>query len=323
MNKILAYFAIMAAVALIISAVVRWISRITPRRKSSVAALAAPPTRKFEDRAMLGALFKGWGSLAFALVVFLVMFRPFVALSDSEVFSIALNAGLSASAGLLFFSALPAAQSGSKIRSESSSTLSAVRVNVGWKRYGILFFVTAAYLALLVIAGSASSPDPSGKFRLLTVTAAGNSAEASPFVGWHYGVPLLVLAVLTFSCTVLALQRISRTAALPDLRMRGLDVAWRQLSLGITWSLGTGIMLAFFGASSAISGAAMSNVALSLADPAAHPQQPLFALGVAAGLLGLALAIAGVVLLVLGLKTALTLPTSSRKLAAKIQTLHA
>lgn len=192
----------MAAVALLLSAMVRWRPRLLPKRRRTAAALAAPATPKTEDRAIFAAQLLHWGSVAFAVIAFAAMFRPFLALSDSEFVSIVLNTGFSASAGLLF-SALFIKRRSAKI------TAPVARVPLGRKAILTTAPVTVAFLALLLVTGFGTSDG-------------------------RYALPLLVMTSVLVGCGFLALMRLSSSLLLPDPRLSALDSAWRRVSIKIT-----------------------------------------------------------------------------------------
>lgn len=308
MNRLLVLILVVAVVALVISGVVRWLPRSKPLPAIAAGTSIAPPTRKGEDKAMLLAQLRALGALAFSVFMFLILLRPSVALTGTLGLPVALTAGVSISAGLVMFSALPQAKDRASEQARGASTK--VRASptpggthpIARRAFLAPLAVTLAFLAFLIAAGLASSADNEGKYRVLRV----DSSVASPFPGWYYGVPLLLVVLVFAGSALLALHKISTSRALPDPRMAGLDRRWREISARVVLLLCNGGLLAYFGGTALLAGQAM--VKLVLPDST----RPLLALGIGCAVLGAALAVAGVVLLVLAARAALTIRTAAR-----------
>ncbi len=177
---------------------------------------------------MGGAQSHGVVSAVFAAAMFFILFGPSVTLSGEVGFALALDLGLAASAGLLMFSALPAARLPRYRRAKAGGV------------------VALTSIALLLATGLASSTEDRGSHRVLAVSGPDRIVEAR-FPGWLYGVPLMLAAVVPAASTYAALHRISSAPASPDPRTSVLDRRWRAISSRTAWRFGTGALLCYFG----------------------------------------------------------------------------
>lgn len=311
MTKLILMLAVFAAVALAITAVANRISN----RKMSRALTAGPvPTvapKSAEDKAMLFAQIRALVAVVFTVSMFAAMFRVSIGMTGLVGLPVALTAGFSASAGLLLYSALPAA----KLPPTSQNSAALVRRepwSFGKRRtFLVPLVVVAALAAFLTATGLTSSPDGQGRYRVIQLADALSSTASSPYPGWYYGIPLALVTLVLAASTYLALRRISSTPALPDPRMAALDRRWREISTQVVVRMATGALLGYFGGTAVIAGQALMNVS-SKADGMGHAQ-PHFALGITSAATGAALALAGVVLLVLAIRGALTIRTTVRQ----------
>lgn len=279
MTKLIAALAILAAAAWAVTAAASWIARkkaplaIGPGRASPHATAAD------EDKAMGTAQLRTIAAFAFAAIMFAALFRISIGLSGQAGLPVAFTAGLSASGGLLLFSALPAA------RLATASPAAEPRSRLLPKRAFILPAATLAAFAVFVIAAEVALVSPEVK---------------------NDGVPLLLTALALAGSALLALHRLATAAMLPDPRMAGLDRRWREISARTLLHFANGALLSVFGAAALLAAAASNAVPAS----AAAAPSPNWATACAAG--GAALALAGVVLLVVAAKGALTLRTRAR-----------
>lgn len=323
MNRLLVPLLIAVLAALAVSAAARWVPRRGAARAITSGSTAAP-TRQAEDRAMGAARVRDAAAVVFAAAMFLILFRPSVALSGTVGFALALNLGLAASAGLLMFSALPPARTAPRRGRDRAASVPGTAggprapgptnapQRISRRGAAILPGAAAlAFIAFLVATGLASSADDGGHHRVFFVSAPGTMVEAQ-FPGWFYGVPLMLVAVALAGSTYAALHRIASAPALPDPRMAGLDRRWREISATATRRFGLGALLCYFGATALLAGGPMAAAANAATRDGAGPLEPLFALGVATAGAGTALAVAGVVLLVLSARGALTIRTAVR-----------
>ncbi|MDO5751540.1 hypothetical protein [Arthrobacter sp.] len=297
--------------AMAVSAVASWISRRKPQRALGTGPASAASTKHAEDRAMLAAQIRAVAALVFAMVMFLALFRASIGLTGQVGLPLALTAGLSASGGLLLFSALPTAKApGShQLPSQKPATTGGRTAGVPHKArtiasrwpFALPIVVLLAYAALIVAAGLTSSPDELGRHRVLRLVNADGSSAATPYPGWFYGVPLLVVAVLLTGSALLAYIRISRNASLPNPAMAALDSCWREIASRVLIRITTGILLGYLGGTAIVAGQAMA--ALS----SVHDW------GMATVAVGAALALTGVVILVLAARSALGIRAAVRR----------
>lgn len=283
MTKLIAALAILAMLAWGVTAAAAWITK--KKAPLALAAGKAPlhATAADQDQSMRRAQWRTVAALVFAAVMFAALFRISIGLSGQEGLPIAVTAGLSASGGLLLFSALPAAKLATRERllPRQSFILPAA--------------VLAAFIAFIA-------------FVVATDLVPNLTLEK------YDGVPLLLVAVLICGASLLALHRLNTTSALPDPRMAGLDRRWRKVSARNLLTFMSGALLSFFGMAALVTAAALNSVALNSAPlnktASASVSTPWV---IVCGAGGAVLALAGVVLLVLAVKGALTLRTTARK----------
>lgn len=277
MNKLIAALAILAAVAWGVTATAAWIAK--KKAPLALAAGKAPihATTADQDKAMRRAQWRTVAALLFAAIMFAALFRISIGLSGQEGLPIAVTAGLSASGGLLLFSALPAAKLATRERLLPQRTIIVPAA------------VLAAFIAFIA-------------FVVATNLVPNLTLEK------YDGVPLLLVAVLLSGAALLALHRLNTTAALPDPRMAGLDRRWREISAKNLLNFSSGAVLSFFGMAAIVTSVAMNSVATTTVSDSIS-----LAWVIACGAGGAALAVAGVVLLVLAVKGALTVRTAARK----------
>ncbi|ALO66388.1 hypothetical protein AS189_07650 [Arthrobacter alpinus] len=283
MTKLIAALAILAALAWGVTAAAQWITK--KKAPLALAAGKAPlhATAAEQDKAMGRAQWRTVAALVFAAVMFAALFRISIGLSGDEGLPIAVTTGLSASGGLLLFSALPAAKL-------------ATREHLLPKRAFVLpAAALAAFIAFIVLI-------------VATTLVPHLTLEK------YDGVPLLLVAVLLCGAALLAFHRLNTTAALPDPRMAALDRRWREISAKNLFALTSGALLSFFGMAAIVTAVALNAAPLnstSLNKTASDSVPAHWVIACGAG--GAALALAGVVLLILAAKGALTLRTAVRK----------
>lgn len=273
MTKLIAALAILAAVAWAVTAAASWIAR--KKAPLAIGPGKAPihATAADEDKAMRTAQLRIIAALAFAAILFAALFRISIGLSGQAGLPTAFTAGLSASGGLLLFSALPAA------KLATPSTAAKPRNRLLPKRAFILPAAILATFAAFVIATEVAPVSSDVK---------------------NDGVPLLLTALALSGSSLLALLRLATAAMLPDPRMAGLDHRWREISARTLLLFANGALLSIFGAAAVLAATAINAIEAS----------PNWATACAAG--GVALALAGVALVVMAVKGTLTLRTRAR-----------
>lgn len=260
MTKLIALIALLAALAWGVTATASWISKRKAPKALGPGSTPRPVTSAEVDRAMFLAQLRTAAGVAFALVMFGSLFRVSVGLSGQAGLTAVLTAGLSASGGLLLFSALPA-------KKLDASPPLLPKLALALPAASLLAF--AAFITAAGIAG----PD---------------------LLAWQNGLPALLAALAMAGSALLALLRLKTTASLPDPRMAALDKKWRTCSAHDLATFTSGALLASLGGT-------------ALAASGTGPASPAWTTVCLAG--GAALAVAGVVLLVLAAKGALTLRT--------------
>ncbi|SED92238.1 hypothetical protein SAMN04489740_0288 [Arthrobacter alpinus] len=273
MTKLIAVLAILAALAWAVTATASWITK--KKAPLAIASGRAPThvTAAEQNKAMLRAQLRPAAGMVFALVMFAALFRVSIGIAGQAGLPTALTAGLSASGGLLLFSALPA--------TALPAGPTPARQRLAAKKHFVMPFATLiAFLAFLVVSAQADASYP----------------------GWEGALPLALAALALTGSSLLALRRMAKTASLPDPRMTVLDRSWRELSARLVLTFTSGALLAYLG------GTAMATGQSLLGTEPASP-----ALGITCVALGSALALAGVVLLVMAAKGAFTIRATALK----------
>lgn len=277
MTKLIAVLAILAALAWAVTATASWITR--KKAPLAIASGRAPThaTAVEQNKALLRAQLRPAAGMAFALIMFAALFRVSIGLTGQAGLPTALTAGLSASGGLLLFSALPAASLPATSLPGSSLTAgpTPARPPLAAKKHFIIPCATLiAFLAFLVVSAQADASYP----------------------GWEGALPLALAALALTGSSLLALRRLGRTASLPDPRMAVLDRRWRELSARLVLTFTSGALLAYLGGTAVATGQSLLGT-----EPASS------ALGITSLALGAALGLSGVVLLGLAAKGAFTI----------------
>ncbi|WP_449373387.1 hypothetical protein [Arthrobacter psychrolactophilus] len=276
MTKLIAVLAILAALAWAATATASWITKkksamALPVGRSQAQQGPVPLTDSDLNKAMLRAQLHTVAGVVFSLVILLALLRVSIGLAGQAALPLALMAGLSASGGLLLFSALPAAKL-------------PVGLPLLKKRHFILpGAILLAYLAFLVVS---------------TVAPAGTATSTTATSGWAGVAPLALAVVMLTGTALLALRRLSKTASLPDPRMRSIDRRWRELSARHLVTFTSGALLTYLGGTAAFTGKSLL---------ASSPNW-----GIACLTVGILLGLAGVVLLLLAAKGALTIRAASK-----------
>jgi hypothetical protein len=112
----------------------------------------------------------------------------------------------------------------------------------------------AALLLLVVFAGSVSSPDEEGIYRLLVVETGSDASGATEFFGWAYGLPVAGAALLVTALTICALHA---NAARPFDELHTVpaeEASRRALSTRLLWFAG-GVLFLILGRTMILVGA--------------------------------------------------------------------
>lgn len=136
----------------------------------------------------------------------------------------------------------------------------------GWASLGPawLYAAPAAAAALMISAivffGASSSADEQGRQRTITVDAGIVGASSSPYPGWYYGLPALVLALVLLAATVLALARVAHHPLRGTADEREAARGWRAGLARVVMAVGTGSFLLYTGGMTLMAGITTSSV---------------------------------------------------------------
>jgi hypothetical protein len=111
-----------------------------------------------------------------------------------------------------------------------------------WLPAGVL----VAILALVLFAGSVSSPDEDGIYRWLTIESGSGYRAAMTFFGWAYGIPVAGVAVLVAVLTVAALHANATRPFLSPETVTREQASRRAISSMLLW-FSTGAILLVLG----------------------------------------------------------------------------
>lgn len=293
MTKLIALAALLAALAWAVTATASWITAKKAPRALGQGTTRRAVTTAEVNRALLVAHLRTALAGSFAIIMFASMFRVSAGLSGQAGLTAVLLAGLSASGGLLLFSALPA----KKLPPQQLAPVAQFNKRA----------VSVPVAVLLAFAA------------FVTAT----SAAAPEYLPWSRGIPPLLTALALAGSALLAGRRLTTTMSLPDPRMNELDQRWRELSLknlttftsgALLGSLGGTLLAASLGMPSTTAASAPAWTATSAAAGATADAAAGAIAGTAAGA---ALLAAGVVLLVIAGKGALALSSHVRRALAE------
>jgi len=173
----------------------------------------------------------------------------------------------------------------------------------------ILPTVAAASVVLFaILAGLSSRPSQDGNYRAIGFELDGTFSESSPFPGWYYGIPLIIMTLCLLAATLLALSRIS-AAPRPTLESLGeADRLLRIFSSRIVMKHGSGALFSYFGGVLLFAGITTSGAARFWNGNTFDAVQPAATLGVTEIVLGLVALVLGGSLLTFALIDMVTVP---------------
>ena len=222
--------------------------------------------RRQRDRTLLGlrsALC--WGFVAAAATAVLVLAFD-GAHQDWMGLPLALVPGLSASAGLLVIALTPRPRVAAGA-TRSASLQPRGTWSVGARRDYLRPALAAALVtAVLVTTGLTGSPDSIGMQRAFSLRNGHGVSTASPYPGWYYAGPLLVVTALLVITALLAIRRI---AALPSLQPADEDTdrAWRRAAASaVSFDVTAGLLLHLAGVL-LVAGSAIQSVSWGAGAP--------------------------------------------------------
>lgn len=230
---------------------------VTHRRQPAhLPARIAPVVAAARRRAVV--------AVAFAVVVFLAVAIAAVSLPALLGWPLAFAPLVAAAAGMLLYAATPprdvVVSAGAARTAPLSRRSWSTAISQTWMRAWIA--IAIVFVAIVVFCGITASVDDQGRSRVIRFASAVESSESSPYPGWFYGIPALSGLVLLVAATIIALRRISATAAFPHSEDADADSQWRRASASVVLKLGAGAVLFSLGGISLIGGGAMGNAVI-------------------------------------------------------------
>ena len=131
-------------------------------------------------------------------------------------------------------------------------------------RWGFILPLAAAafYVVFLIATASLSSvADYSHLSRQIALETPGGYQTSSPYPGWFYALPLLVVIVLLSGGVLLALRRVAGARALGPLDLSPLDAGIRRMTTRFVMLLSSSVIVLYLGATALIAGSALRDVA--------------------------------------------------------------
>lgn len=281
MTKLIVLLAVLTVLAYAMTATATWITR----KKAPLAIVRgrAPqhPTAAERDKALRWAQLPAMAAIVFSVVMFATMFRVSIGLAGQASLPIALTTGLSASGGLLLFSAFPAAKAARAVDTSTpekdAQEAQPLRPIVVKKSLALPLTTMLALIAFFVVVALDGFPSHT-------------TAELLD------PVPLTLVTGVFSGSALLALRRLATRTCLPDPRMAVLDRRWREFSTRLLLRFTSGALLASFGGTALYVGLAMATATTS---------GPFW--GIACAAVGAVLVLTGVALVALAAKGGFTL----------------
>lgn len=246
---------------IVAAAVVIW-SAVRRRREERVPRLLVPVLRAARRRASI--------SVVFAVAVLVAGVLVGLALPGLLGQSLLVAPLIAAAAGMLLYGSTPPRAVPLRDDEPRAAPLvprSAVSVvPARWAAAAIA--AVTALVALVLFCGVTASDDEQGRSRVIRFEAEDYASWASPYPGWFYGVPTLIALVALLVSTLIALQRISTTAAFPNPADADVDRLWRRRSGAVLVGLGLGAVLFSYGGIAITAGMAMGNTVIDAQTPA-------------------------------------------------------
>ena len=124
-----------------------------------------------------------------------------------------------------------------------------------------------AAIAFAIVAGLTSSPTQDGHWRGFTLLVANGSSTSSPYPGWYYGIPLMIVTALLLAATCAALVRFSSAPLRGTPGDREFAILVRRRLTRFVLLAATGSILVYLGSALTVAGMAVSTAsAPNLAD---------------------------------------------------------
>lgn len=250
---------ILVAAAIVIAVVAAWAwsrrSLGRPRTLPATSVLGAS-LRSAKRRAL--------AALAAVVLVMLLGAGLTMARPQDLGLPLAVAPGAAGAVGLLVHAAIPPPSSSTPAERVASLEPRGAWTFVPARTLSALLGILGVSLALLVLSGVTSSGDEQGRRRMFSIAVGEVSASASPYPGWFYAAPLIVVTVVLALACLLALQRISTTASLPGPGLERFDRAWRVVAARIISTLVAATMSLQSGGVALFAGSSMLSVSASV-----------------------------------------------------------
>lgn len=292
-------FLVLIALPAIIAAVIIGVILLLRGGGADAGMALTDAERAVAHHAIARARRRALAAVGLSIVLFVAVAWIGIAAPQLLGLPLGLAPGIAVSGGLLLFAATPSARIA---RQESTSASLDPRAPWSFGRRGTFALpltVAGALIAFLVWTGISSSPDENGLRRTISLGDATSMSTASPYPGWFYGLPLILVTVALAVTTMLALARVSTTPSMPAVALTELDRRWREASTRVITHLSTAALLGYFGGTAFIAGQATHSVATVLDASGYADRQPESAAGITMMVAGAALAATGLVFLVL------------------------
>lgn len=239
---------------IVVAVTVVW---LVARRRPQRLATLAPPLRTLlhsgRRRAVTAIAFSGTVFVAFVVAGF--------ALPDLVGLPFLVAPALGGTAGLLLYSAtpprvLPVDGGTPRVASLTRRTPWSYLPRVGSV---VLVVLVLTEVGFSVFTGLTSSPDELGRYRAIGFEVGDFATRSTPYAGWFYGVPLLLVTALLAGATIVALWRVSSTPALPQQQLANVDAGWRRATGRILLTISGSAVLLQFGGVALVSGMSLRN----------------------------------------------------------------
>lgn len=230
-------------------------------------------------------------AVGFALVLLFAGFVVALAVPEWLGLTAAIAPAVAGAGGLALYAATPPPQD-REVQTRYSASLQPrgpwnIASRTALASLGVGFLLL---LGLLTFTGVTSTVDDRGLYRAITFTTGAYSSTSTPYPGWFYAVPLMVVTVLLVAAVWVALWRIATTASLPGAGLEDVDRLWRVKSAQIIVGIAFAAISLQLGAVAALAGATMGNAQFQPGVPVGWQVVAtcLFVLGIVAMLVSIA-----------------------------------
>ena len=176
---------------------------------------------------------------------------------------LAIGPGLGALAACLVIAAIPLPRPVATTRVRQADLTPRDATSFGPRWGFILPLVAAAFYVVFLIATAslASTADYSKLSRQLALMTPGGYQTQSPYPGWFYAVPLLIVTVLLSAGVLFTLRRVADAPSLGALELAPLDEAIRRGATRFVMLFSSSVIVLYLAATALIAGMAERDVA--------------------------------------------------------------